>query len=475
MEAVTMEAAQSVTEAVAKIGGRETLRLAAVMNALEAQGLSLDDEGTAARDAQLRAIKALIDGDDSISDVLAFARMLTPNALLQNAVADAIVLAWKALDGDALALDVIEAQDEAPAHKAVCMVDGCPAEVLYTLTASGSGFVVIGRRGMDLDATLGIGADGRPICPIDEAHGEMTLADETIPAADAFAQVADKLKGAQQVALPGVFPAFNYAGAFNEIVEQAKRVEWLNSEYDEAKKAASEAKKDLDKGAELLMRMTLQFEQRRREKPESDGATCAAPTSRALLCMWDQQHPDEACPFCDPALTIEQRAEIVRVLGEEILPMEANGHADQVVTYRTKLDVAETVDALAGFVYDVHPATIAEWSPEERAAVRTWLADPDGTFETRPAILGRPHLALRVDDAALVQTCSACGAVLRMLDDGATEALPAGAMVRTDCAGTEAEGHRYPEPATAQAKQGRKAPQPKKAAKKRAAKKTAKK
>jgi hypothetical protein len=235
MEAGTMEAGQSVTDAVAKIGGRETLRLAAVMNALEAQGLALDEDGTVARDAQLRAIKALIDGDDNVGDVLAFARMLTPNQLLQNAVADSIVLAWKALDGDTLALDVIDAKDDPPTHRAVCMVDRCAIDVTYRLTSSGGGFIVLSVTGTDLDTTFGMGTGGRPICPVD-GHGEMTLADETIPAADAFAQVADKLKGAQQVALPGVFPAFNYAGAFNEIVEQAKRVEWLNSEYDEARK-----------------------------------------------------------------------------------------------------------------------------------------------------------------------------------------------------------------------------------------------
>jgi rubrerythrin len=472
------EIVENVTEAVATIGGRETLRLAAIMNALEAQGLALDEDGSAARTAQLQAIKALIEGDDSVGKVLEFARMLTPNALLQNAVADAIVLTWQALDGDATALDALEPQtaDAAPVHKAVCMVDGCQIGVVYKLTGSGTGFIVLERNGTQLDATFGAGSGGRPICPID-GHGEMTLADETIPAAEAFAQVAEKLDGPVQRALPGVFPVFNYAGAFNEIVQQAKRVERLNSEYDDAKKEASEAKKNLDKGAELLMRMTLQFEQRRREKPESAGASLAAP--RVLKCIWDQQHPDEACPFCDTSISIEQRAEIVRVLGEEILPTEANGHADQVLAYRTKLDIEATLHAIDGVLHDVPTATVADWSAEQRAVLRDWAeavlkAESVDSEPPFPSTLGLPHIAAAVPDGAKVQACETCGSVIRQLDVP-TDALNAGDFVRLDCAGTDVEGHRYPDTAKPKKAARPKAEKPEKPAKKKAASKKAKK
>jgi hypothetical protein len=345
-----------------------------------------------------------------------------------------------------LAAELAPLADDAPTHKAVCMVDGCPAEVVYRTSASGAAFILLERRGMDLDATLGMGSGGRPICPID-GHGEMTVADETIPVGDAFAQVAEKLNGAQQVALPGVFPAFNYAGAFNEIVDQAKLVERLNDEYDDAKKEASEAKKNLDKGAELLMRMTLQFEQRRREKPEPDGPSLAAP--RVITCVWDQAHPDDACPLCDTSISVEQRAEIVRVIGAEILPTHANAHADQVVIYRTKLDVAETVDALAGTLHDVHVATVAEWTPEQRAAVRAWVtavaeATDIVSEPVFPAELGRPHRAAVVPNGDQAQRCVSCSETIKTFDDKA-EAYEPLARVGLDCAGEERDEHRYPE------------------------------
>jgi hypothetical protein len=280
--------------------------------------------------------------------------------------------------------------------------------------------------------------------------------------------------------LPGIIPPFNYQGCYLELEAKAAEVDALHDEYIDAKEVAADAKKAWDKAAELYTKMALEFRRRRQSKGD-DSPSLAEPTSRALACTWDKAHPDEACPFCDTTLTIEQRAAIVRVIGEEILPTEANGHADQVVTYRTKLDVAETVDALAGLVYDVPTATVAEWSPEDRATVRAWLANPDGTFENRPAILGCPHLAEKAGAEATVQACASCGAVLRTWQegDGSIVWLRAGALVRTDCPGVEDEGHRYPE-RTPKAKRSRKsAAEPEaeaeaKPAKKRASKKAKK-
>jgi hypothetical protein len=462
-----MEQAAQIAETVKMVGGRETLRVAAIMATLADHAMALEEEGTVAREAQVLGIRALVDADlaseaDRAADL---ARTITPNdGDAVTVVSAAILTALRAVDGDEVALELVDAK--APVmHRAVCMVDGCPAGVTYQLTASGSSFLVLDRVGMDFDASLGIGADGRPVCPID-GHGQMTLADELLPAAEAFAQVAEKLDGPVQRALPGVFPAFNYAGAFNEIVEQAKRVERLNQEYDDAKKEASEAKKNLDKGAELLMRMTLQFEQRRREKPEPDAPSLAAP--RVLKCVWDQQHPDDACPFCnDSQLGPADRAVVEGVLGAELAPPHANAHADQVVTYRTKLDVQATLDALDGVIVDVHPATVAEWTTEQRAEVRAWASDHDAPFDAMPAILGRPHIAAKAGDDANVQACTQCGAVLRTWNegDGSIVWLSAGARVKTDCPGTQEEGHRYPE-RTPKAKRKRQADAEPKAEKK---------
>jgi hypothetical protein len=375
-----------------------------------------------------------------------------------------------------LAKELAPLAGEAPAHKAVCMVDGCPAEVVYKLTASGAGFMVLERRGMDLDATLGMGAGGRPICPISD-HGEMTLADETIPAADAFAQVAQKLDAPVQGDLPGIIRAFNYQGCYLELEEKAAEVDALHDEYIDAKEVAADAKKAWDKAAELYTKMALEFRRRRQSKGD-DSPSLAEPPSRALACVWNKAHPDEACPFCDTTLSIAQRGAIVRVLGEEILPTEANGHADQVLTYRTNLDVAETIDALADLIANVPAAVVAEWTPEQRAEARAWATAAGEATDVEseppfPPALGLPHIAAAVPDGAKVQTCETCGGVVMQLNE-LNSAFMAGDFVRLDCAGTDVEGHRYPDTAKPKKAARPKAEKPEKPAKKKAASKKTK-
>lgn len=322
-----------------------------------------------------------------------------------------------------------------PTHLAKCAE--CAHAVQYRPSASGSGFVLVDPPP---DATYGVGEHGRPICP--NGHGEMAVADDQFkPAADAFAEAAQHLEDAQQASLPGVFPAFNYVGAFGEIVDQARLVETLKSDYDDAKQEAADAKKNLDKASELLMRMTLEFERRRREKAaEPDAPSFAAPS--AIKCVWDQQHPEDPCDLC--ALGNGQAF----FAGLTIAPIYAQAHADQVIEYRTKLDVQATLDALDGHVYDVSADTAAAWSPEDRAAVRAWASNDDAPFSDMPAILGRPHIAaVASGEDAMVQACAECGAVLRTWNesDGSIVWLPTCARVRTDCPGAQPEpAHHYP-------------------------------
>jgi hypothetical protein len=110
------------------------------------------------------------------------------------------------------------------------------------------------------------------------------------------------------------------------------------------------------------------------------------------------------------------------------------------------LELETKADAIAGVLFDVHPATIAEWTPEDRAAVRAWAGNDDAPFDQMPAVLGRPHVAGHAGDHA--QACTECGAVLRTWNegDGSIVWLSAGARVRTDCPGKQAEAeHHYPE------------------------------
>jgi hypothetical protein len=334
--------------------------------------------------------------------------------------------------------------DEPPTHRVVCMAEGCGAAVTYRPTILGGGFFVLERVGMDLEASLGIGLNGRPICPV-EGHGEMTLADEQLPAVEAFAQVAEKLDAPVQGDLPGVFPAFNYQGCYLELEEKAAEVNALHEEYLEAKEAATDAKKAWDKAAELYTKMALEFRRRRQAKGDL-GPTQADPPARALVCVWDKAHPDEACPLCQGMTkpeSIEDWNEIANFFGEEILPKDAQGHIDQALRYKTMLDIHATLSALDEVVYGITESVVYGWSPEDRREVRDW-ADAGANRAEIPTVLGCPHVAAEVDDGAKVQACATCGGVLKQLDAD-DETYPAAALVRTDCAGPEQDGHRYPE------------------------------
>lgn len=359
--------------------------------------------------------------------------------------------------------------DDDPVHLAKCAE--CATAVKFRSNVTGTGFFLVDA---DPDAVFGVGEHGRPVCP--NGHGEMAIADDALkPVPEAFADAQTMLQRAEADAsgkpvqgdLPGILPLFNYQGCYLELEEKAAEVNALHEEYLEAKEAATDAKKAWDKAAELYTKMALEFRRRRQAKGDvSDAPTLADPPSRALLCTWDQAHPDDACPLCAVS-TFADRDAIVTLIGEEILPKESNGHADQVVTYRTRADVAATADALDGVLYDVHDATIAEWTPEQRAEVRAWSTGPDNSWEQAPTVLGRPHIAAKADDGATVQACSECGAVLRTWNegDGSIVWLPTCARVGTDCAGAQAEPeHHYPEkkPKAKRAKATEEKPAPKK-------------
>lgn len=338
---------------------------------------------------------------------------------------------------------------ELPLHRVTCMAKGCRAGATYRPTASGSGFMVLERFGMDLETVLGAGPNGRPVCPKD-GHGEMTLADEQLPAGEAIAQVADKVARAKKdPKLPFPTPPFNFEGAFEHIIEKRHEVKQLEEKHEDLKGRTKKAKDELDEANEELGEMIDDYEERiderafeheRRARQAAEGH----PEGTTLVrCVWDQQNPNDPCPFCPTTLTITGRHAIVKLLGAEILPRDANGHADQVVAYRQKLDIRATDEAIADLLFGIPLDTIAGWSTEEREEVRQWAATK-GTGDPRPKVLGRPHIAAAVTDGAKVQACVDCGAVIKQLDD-TTEPYPYASLVRTDCAGAEPDGHRYPD------------------------------
>jgi hypothetical protein len=363
------------------------------------------------------------------------------------------------------------ASPEVPIHRVLCMTEGCKAGATYRPTASGTGFMVLERYGMGIDVTLGAGPTGRPECP--HGHGEMTFADEQLPVGEAMTEANARLEKQRAPRLPFPAPPFNYEGAFHEIVSKRHDVALLEKKYDEKKAAASAAKKDLDEANEQLGQLIEQFEEReeertyeleRRQRQADEGH----PEGTTLVrCLYEQLHPDDLCPLCTG-----DREQVEAFLGTAITARDASAHVDQVAAYRTKFDVEETEDALASVIHRIPTATITEWTPDERAAVRVWafaVVDFENGATTiepppLPAVLGRPHRAAAVGDDAKVQSCSACGVVLVQIDEN-TLPFEENARVGLDCAGAEVEAtHHYPE-------RKPKAPAKKKTAAKKKAKK----
>lgn len=352
--------------------------------------------------------------------------------------------------------DLAPEPEEDPVHLAKCAE--CAEAVTFRPNVTGTGFFLVDA---DPDASFGVGPHGRPMCR--NGHGEMAIADDQLkPVPEAFADAQAMLLAAEADAagkpvqgdLPGILPAFNYQGCYLELEEKAAEVNALHEEYLEAKEAATDAKKAWDKAAELYTKMALEFRRRRQAKGDTgDAPTQADPPTRALACVWDKAHPDDACPIC--ASSFSAVSALTTLLGAEIAPPDSQAHADQVVEYRTRIDVAETADALDGLLYDVHDATIAAWTPEERAAVRAW-ATGESSWQELPAVLGRPHIASQPGEHA--QACTECGAVLRTWNegDGSIVWLASGARVNMDCLGAQPEPeHHYPEKKKAGKKSGK--------------------
>lgn len=352
--------------------------------------------------------------------------------------------------------DIVAAGDD-PAHLAKCAE--CSAAVKFRPNVTGTGFFLVDA---DPDATFGVGEHGRPVCP--NGHGEMSIADDQLkPVPEAFADAQAMLLKAEgeavQAALPGVFPAFNFEAVFKEIVEQAQRVERLKANYDDAKAEATEAKKSLDKAAELLMKMTLEFERRRKEKPETETASEPAPAPvERTPCIWELAHEGAPCPICAKRLS---DATIFRILSVFEAAPDAQAHAEDVETLLAGLQVEEIVTALDALDIYVEAGTIAEWSAEDRTAVAAWAnlefdrrhEVPDVVVPERPAVLGKPHVPADAVPGA-PQVCTLCDVVLARGTEDNPHYKPTD-LIGVDCPGKpNAEPHRYPKKA-AKKKAGR--------------------
>lgn len=358
--------------------------------------------------------------------------------------------------------DLAPAREIDPIHLAKC--SECASAVKYQPTTSGTSFTVVEGEG-----TYGIGENGRPLCP--NGHGEMAIADDQLkPVPEAFADAQAMLLAAEggptQASLPGVFPPFNFEGAFKEIVDQARNVERLKADYDDAKEEAASAKKALDKAAELLMSMTLEFERRRRDKTaEPPSAPPVEPSPRLVKCTWEAAHPNDPCPLCG-----EKRDEflIAQLIPNPsaLPPSDAEAHVEAVDRYLVSREVYETQQSLEAIDTYVSDEIVQGWTSDERKAVTLYADQQDDLKNNiaqsddaprleRPKVLGRPHVPEdphTLDEGP--QRCSICNKVLPKAEGSYLYAVTD--LVGVDCIGkAAAEGHHYPEKKKAGKKSGK--------------------
>ena len=312
------------------------------------------------------------------------------------------------------------------AHLARCTQ--CDFTVTFEPSVTGTSFFLVGS-----DAALGIGPNGRPVCP--NGHGEMEIADDQIPAAEAISEVA-RLQHPQQADLPGIIPPFNYQGAYLELEAKAVEVDELHREYVTAAEEARDAKKSWDKAAELFTKMAIEFQRRRREKVSAGDPIADVNPAR---CTFEQLHPDQTCPIC-----VSEKDDVRAAYA----PRDSAMHAEQTQEWlddRAIIALQDLLDEAADVI--VTDAIVKAWTPEERAEIAAWaeaVRDKIDPLPARPTALGTMHVAGTPTDAQ-GQSCTQCDAVLIAANVVEANYYDIGTLVGTDCPGKVTEpSHHYP-------------------------------
>lgn len=328
------------------------------------------------------------------------------------------------------------APDEVPLeHLARCVE--CGGTVRFFASAAGSSFSLATT---ETDQVYGIGPHGRPECP--GGHGEMELADDQIPAAEAISEVA-RMQHPQQADLPGIVPPFNYQGAYLELESKAVEVDELHREYVDAAEEARDAKKGWDKAAELFTKMAIEFQRRRREKVAAGEPVADVDPTR---CAFEQLHPDTTCPIC------EHEKDNVNL---DYAPRDSSVHVEQAqerLDDRAIIALQDLLDESADII--VTAAIVKAWTPDERAEITAWVVatrDDVDLLPARPKALGTMHVAGTPTDANgqnSGQNCTQCDAVLIAADVDDDQHPPSyydiGTLVGIDCLGKVPEpSHHY--------------------------------
>lgn len=334
---------------------------------------------------------------------------------------------------------VIDQEPEPAVHLARC--GSCDVAVKFKPTSSGNAFSVIEVFGTS-ERTFGIGESGFPICP--DGHGEMQLADEQLPAAEAFALAQEQLEATAPKAarLPFPSPPFNYEGALHEIFGKQSEVTVFEIKFNDADDRRKKAKAALDEAREELSKMIDIIREREEERlheiarREADAEAGHVDGTNLVRCTWEQQHPGETCPICSSDLASATATDSVL-------------HIDEVAELLDLRSAVAVSDALDAIDIVVPVETIRFWEPEQRAEVKAWAEFDRSSTEAvppRPAILGTGHVAGEGVEGE-PQCCTQCDAVLtaaRMDGDDPSNFYDTGVLVGVDCPGrAKAEGQHY--------------------------------
>lgn len=333
----------------------------------------------------------------------------------------------------------------APVHRVMCTSPSCPCGATYRANSTGTGFIVLERSGMDIDATLGVGPNARPECP--RGHGEMALADEQLPVGEAFSQVNERIEEARRLPFPS--PPFNYEGALHSIFAKRREIAKLDKRVNDRKEKLTEAKDERDQQVETIGKMIDEFERAEKDRnDEIERRTKRAESGEPEPCTFTAKHGTE-CTLCAAVPDI-----VLQMLGREPAAKDAAAHVDDVERFNAEIEIEITVDALREAGIIVTADQVRPWTITEQTIVRDWATASydhqqgrEVVVPARPVILGTAHIAGagRNDEA---QACTLCGQVL--IAGGvliATGEFPnyitEGALVGVDCPGANAAEHHY--------------------------------
>lgn len=290
-----------------------------------------------------------------------------------------------------------------------------------------------------MDRSFGIGDHGRPCCP--NGHGEMEVADDRLPIEQAVEHALEQLDAATQ-RLPFPVPPFNYAGVLQALVDKRHEVAKLEKKVNDRKDLLKAAKDELDEVNKQLGRMIDQFEHDEQDRlaetsrREARAAAGHPEETNLVRCLWEEQHPGEACPICSDADL------------EPTVAKDSAAHLEEIADLLILRDCTLVEVALEEARIVIESTTVKRWTPEERAAVRVWAvatAAQAPEIPARPAVLGTAHVAAdawisEAEPGDTYQACRECGVRLVSKKTGSDEEVlpyPGGTLVGTDCQGAQ--------------------------------------